>query len=56
MRQALLVLDMHRSGTSALKRGLSLLSTVLPNNPPGRTLGNETGHSERKHHIFRTEA
>ncbi|WP_375411261.1 glycosyltransferase [uncultured Bradyrhizobium sp.] len=45
-RTAIFVLGMHRSGTSALTRVLSLLGAALPRNvyPPGP--GNETGHWE----------
>jgi hypothetical protein len=45
-RTALFVLGMHRSGTSALARMLSLLGASLPRhlNPPGT--GNEIGHWE----------
>jgi hypothetical protein len=43
---ALIVLGMHRSGTSALTRVLSLLGAALPQNimPPGP--GNDSGHWE----------
>jgi hypothetical protein len=45
-RAALVVLGMHRSGTSALTRVLNLLGAALPQNlmPPGP--GNELGHWE----------
>jgi hypothetical protein len=45
-RTALVVLGMHRSGTSALTRVLNLLGAALPHNlmPPGP--GNELGHWE----------
>ena len=45
-RAALVVLGMHRSGTSALTRVLNLLGAALPKNlmPPGP--GNELGHWE----------
>lgn len=45
-RTGILVLGMHRSGTSAVARVLSLLGAALPRNlhPAGR--GNETGHWE----------
>ena len=46
MKQAILVLGMHRSGTSALTRVLSLLGAALPNNVLGSAPGNETGHWE----------
>ena len=50
-RTALLVLGMHRSGTSALARMLSLLGAALPENVigteyRGREGGNEAGHWE----------
>lgn len=45
-RTALMILGMHRSGTSALTRVLSLIGASLPNNlyPPGD--GNPLGHWE----------
>src|SRR5215207_3192202 len=45
-RAALLVLGMHRSGTSALARMLSLLGAALPEHVLGAQRGNETGHWE----------
>lgn len=45
-REALLVLGMHRSGTSALARLLSLLGAALPEHVVGATRGNEAGHWE----------
>lgn len=45
-KQAIVVLGMHRSGTSALTRVLSLLGADLPKNVLGPGLGNETGHWE----------
>lgn len=45
-RTCLLVLGMHRSGTSALTRVLSLLGAALPQNLLGAGLGNDTGHWE----------
>ena len=42
----LLVLGMHRSGTSALTRVLSLLGAALPKRLMGASSGNETGHWE----------
>ncbi len=45
-RTALLVLGMHRSGTSALTRVLNLLGASLPKNLLGASPGNETGHWE----------
>lgn len=45
-RQAVLVLGMHRSGTSALTRVLSFLGASLPKNLMGASAGNETGHWE----------
>jgi len=41
-----LVLGMHRSGTSALARALSLMGATLPANVIGRSLGNDAGHWE----------
>ncbi|MGN6367937.1 MAG: sulfotransferase family protein [Phycisphaerae bacterium] len=43
---ALLVLGMHRSGTSALTRILSLLGADLPSNLAGPNAGNEAGYWE----------
>ena len=43
-RRAVVVLGMHRSGTSALARMLSLLGLALPTNPMGPSRGNEHGH------------
>lgn len=45
-RTCILILGMHRSGTSALTRVLNLMGAALPKNlvPAGR--GNETGHWE----------
>jgi GT2 family glycosyltransferase len=45
-RTALLVLGMHRSGTSALTRVLSLLGASLPKNLLKASPSNETGHWE----------
>jgi len=45
-RTALLILGMHRSGTSALTRILSLLGASLPLHLIGPMRGNETGHWE----------
>jgi len=45
-RQCILVLGMHRSGTSAVTRVLSLLGAALPKNLMGAGPGNETGHWE----------
>ncbi|MDX2307391.1 MAG: hypothetical protein NW216_04055 [Hyphomicrobium sp.] len=45
-RTAILVLGMHRSGTSALTRVLSLLGAALPKHVLGAGPGNETGHWE----------
>jgi hypothetical protein len=42
----LLVLGMHRSGTSALARVLSLMGAALPRHLMGSGSGNETGHWE----------
>jgi hypothetical protein len=44
--QALLVLGMHRSGTSALTRVFSLLGADLPKNMLGANPTNEAGHWE----------
>ncbi len=46
MRTAIFVLGMHRSGTSALTRVLSLLGAALPRNLYPAGLGNERGHWE----------
>jgi glycosyltransferase involved in cell wall biosynthesis len=43
-RRAAVVLGMHRSGTSALARMLSLLGLALPKHPMGPSKGNELGH------------
>ncbi|WP_139110189.1 sulfotransferase family protein [Ensifer sp. LC163] len=45
-RVGLAVLGMHRSGTSALTRVLSLLGAELPQRLMGANHGNETGHWE----------
>src|ERR1700674_2682468 len=45
-RQAILVLGMHRSGTSALTRALSLLGAALPKRIARATPSNEAGHWE----------
>jgi hypothetical protein len=45
-RTCLLVLGMHRSGTSALTRVLSLMGAALPTNLLGANEGNQTGHWE----------
>lgn len=45
-RTAILVLGMHRSGTSALCRVLSLLGCDLPKTLDGPISSNETGHLE----------
>lgn len=45
-RTCLLVLGMHRSGTSALTRVLNLLGAALPKTLMGAGKGNETGHWE----------
>jgi len=42
----LLVLGMHRSGTSALTRTLSLMGAALPKDIMGVSSGNNTGHWE----------
>ncbi|WP_143525398.1 hypothetical protein [Rhizobium hainanense] len=48
-RIGLVVLGMHRSGTSALTRVLSLLGADLPLRLMGSNRGNETGHWEPQH-------
>lgn len=45
-RTCVLVLGMHRSGTSALTRVISLLGAELPKNILGANSGNEKGHWE----------
>ncbi|MER8376035.1 hypothetical protein [Mesorhizobium sp. M1406] len=45
-RTAVVVVGMHRSGTSALARVLSLLGAALPRNLNPAGLGNEVGHWE----------
>ena len=45
-RDCLLVLGMHRSGTSALTRVISLMGAALPDKPMVASAGNETGHWE----------
>jgi len=45
-RHAVLVLGMHRSGTSALTRVLNMLGLDLPKTIAGASEGNETGHWE----------
>lgn len=42
----ILILGMHRSGTSALTRVISLHGAALPKRPLGPSVGNETGHWE----------
>jgi hypothetical protein len=44
--QGLLVLGMHRSGTSAVTRVMNLLGCALPDNLIGPSESNETGHWE----------
>ena len=44
--KGILVLGMHRSGTSALTRVLNLLGCALTDNLLGAGVGNETGHWE----------
>lgn len=46
LAQGILVLGMHRSGTSACTRVLNLLGCALPNQLVGEGEGNETGHWE----------
>ncbi|RWC32687.1 MAG: hypothetical protein EOS27_06235 [Mesorhizobium sp.] len=45
-RTCIMVLGMHRSGTSALARAISLLGADLPKNMLGANPTNETGHWE----------
>jgi hypothetical protein len=45
-RTAIMVVGMHRSGTSALTRVLNLLGAALPQHVYGPGIGNETGHWE----------
>ncbi len=45
-RTCLVVLGMHRSGTSALTRVLNICGATLPRNTMAAGLGNETGHWE----------
>lgn len=45
-RVCVLVLGMHRSGTSAVTRALSLMGAQLPRNLLGAQAGNEAGHWE----------
>lgn len=45
-RTCILVLGMHRSGTSALTKVLNLLGTTLPTNILGANASNEAGHWE----------
>ncbi|WIW52977.1 glycoside hydrolase family 99-like domain-containing protein [Mesorhizobium mediterraneum] len=45
-RTCIMVLGMHRSGTSALTRAISLLGAGLPKNMLGANPTNETGHWE----------
>lgn len=47
-RTAVLVLGMHRSGTSALTRVLSFLGVTLPSNIMGASPSNEAGHWESR--------
>lgn len=45
-RVCVLVIGMHRSGTSAVTRALSLMGATLPRNLLGAQAGNEAGHWE----------
>lgn len=45
-RTCVLVLGMHRSGTSAITRVLNLMGAELPQNIMGPGIGNEAGHWE----------
>jgi hypothetical protein len=45
-RTCIVVLGMHRSGTSALSRVLSILGAALPRHLMAAAAGNETGHWE----------
>ncbi|MDF2620795.1 MAG: hypothetical protein K0S00_3454 [Xanthobacteraceae bacterium] len=47
-RRAILVLGMHRSGTSALTRTINLLGAVAPQTLLDASAGNERGHWESK--------
>lgn len=47
-RTAILVVGMHRSGTSALTRVISLLGADLPTNLALENADNETGHWESR--------
>lgn len=47
-RTCILVLGMHRSGTSAITRVLSYMGAALPQNILGANEGNKTGHWEPK--------
>ena len=47
-RSCILVLGMHRSGTSALTRVLSLAGAALPADLMGPSVGKELGHWESK--------
>lgn len=47
-KTALIVIGMHRSGTSAIARLLSLAGAALPDDLLGAGPGNETGHWEPK--------
>jgi hypothetical protein len=47
-RKCILVLGMHRSGTSALTRALNLFGSELPKHVLGASSSNETGHWEPK--------
>ena len=52
----LLILSMHRSGTSALTRVLSLLGAELPKSMYGKTTGNQRGHWESDSLVVANEA
>ncbi len=47
-RTCILILGMHRSGTSAITRVLSYMGAALPQNILGANEGNKTGHWEPK--------
>src|SRR6516225_2492198 len=47
-RVCVMVLGMHRSGTSALSRMLNLLGCDLPKTLMGPSKGNEAGHWESR--------
>ena len=48
MGEAVVILGMHRSGTSLTSHIVSKLGYELPNNLMGADYGNSLGHFERK--------